>query len=34
LGEPPPALGLYHPESLLDPARVIQRLQEFGASVR
>jgi hypothetical protein len=33
-GEPPPAPGLYHPESLLDPARVIQRLQEFGASVR
>lgn len=33
-GEPPPGPGLYHPESLLDPARVLQHLQEFGASVR
>lgn len=33
-GDPPPAPGLYHPESLLNPAHVIQRLQDLGASIR
>ncbi|MCY1059928.1 hypothetical protein [Nannocystis sp. SCPEA4] len=33
-GEPPPAPGYYHPEQLLDPARVVQRVQDLGASIR
>lgn len=33
-GEPPPGPGYYHPEQLLDPSRVVQRVQDLGASIR
>ncbi|WAS93479.1 hypothetical protein [Nannocystis punicea] len=33
-GEPAPAPGLYHPESLLEPGQVLRRLQELGVRVR
>lgn len=33
-GGPPVAPGLYHPEELLDPAYVMQRLQGFGVKLR
>ncbi len=33
-GGPPPAPGLYHPEVLLDPARVIERLKDLGVTVQ
>ncbi|WP_437970493.1 hypothetical protein WMF04_14905 [Sorangium sp. So ce260] len=33
-GGPPVGPGLYHPESVLDPASVIRRLEELGARVR
>lgn len=32
-GGPPPAPGLYQPESLLDPARALERLQATGTRV-
>ncbi|NMO15374.1 NAD(P)-dependent oxidoreductase [Pyxidicoccus fallax] len=32
-GGPPAVPGLYHPESLLDPAYVVERLKEFGTRV-
>ncbi|WP_438023863.1 hypothetical protein [Sorangium sp. So ce233] len=33
-GGPPVGPGLYHPESLIDPARAVARLEELGARVR
>ncbi|WP_437818182.1 hypothetical protein [Sorangium sp. So ce1078] len=33
-GGPPVGPGLYHPESVLDPASVIRRLEELGARAR
>ncbi|PTL77238.1 saccharopine dehydrogenase [Vitiosangium sp. GDMCC 1.1324] len=32
-GGPPVAPGLYHPEGLLDPAYVVERLKEFGTKI-
>lgn len=32
-GGPPVAAGLYHPEGLLDPAYVVERLREFGTQI-
>ncbi|NUP14193.1 MAG: hypothetical protein HOW73_49800 [Polyangiaceae bacterium] len=33
-GGPPVKPGLYHPEGLIDPAYVIERLRQFGARLR
>ncbi|WP_437828736.1 hypothetical protein [Sorangium sp. So ce1153] len=33
-GGPPVGPGLYHPESVLDPARFLARLEELGARIR
>jgi len=33
-GGPPPAPGLYCPESLLDPVYVIERMRQFGTRIR
>jgi hypothetical protein len=33
-GGPPVAPGLYHPESLLDPAYVVERMKEFGTRIQ
>ncbi|MFP2905442.1 NAD(P)-dependent oxidoreductase [Pyxidicoccus sp. 3LFB2] len=33
-GGPPVAPGLYHPESLLDPAYVVARMQELGTRIQ
>ncbi|WP_437569704.1 hypothetical protein [Sorangium sp. So ce542] len=33
-GGPPVGPGLYNPESVLDPARVVARIEELGARVR
>jgi hypothetical protein len=33
-GEPPVRPGLHHPETILEPAHVVQRLHAFGVSVR
>lgn len=33
-GGPPVAAGLYHPEGLLDPSYVVERLREFGTQIR
>ncbi|MCY1046908.1 NAD(P)-dependent oxidoreductase [Corallococcus sp. bb12-1] len=33
-GGPPVTPGLYHPEGLLDPASVVERLKEFGTRIR
>lgn len=33
-GGPPVTPGLYHPEGLLDPAYVVERLKEFGTRIR
>lgn len=32
-GEPPPAPGLYTPEVLVEPAHLIQKLQELGTII-
>ncbi|WP_164008667.1 NAD(P)-dependent oxidoreductase [Pyxidicoccus trucidator] len=33
-GGPPVAPGLYHPESLLEPAYVVERMREFGTRIQ
>ncbi len=34
VGGPPVAPGLYHPESLLDPAYVVERMKELGTRIQ